>query len=80
VNGQYSIYDMPHNGEKKPYGYSFQRYIGQRVKMKNHGDPEEYAVYGKIVEIGPYYTIITDGKRLYAGTRYNLSPVEGEAN
>lgn len=71
IQGQLSLFDTP-AFEGKPYSYNFKRYIGQRV----------YATFGEkgkvytVKEIEPYYTIITDGHRYYAGINVTIYPVE----
>ena len=65
---QYSIFDMVE--ERKPYSYSFKRYIGQKVRA---------SFTDKILtikEIEPYYTICTDGEREYAGINCTIWPAE----
>lgn len=74
MEGQYSIFDC-HPGKKKPYEYSFKRYVGQKVMGHFTGGD----VLLTVKEIEPYYTICTDahGKE-YAGTNCTIAPVNDE--
>lgn len=69
MKGQYSMFD---NGKpESPCEYSFKRYIGQTVTFAN---PHHalYGLIGEIVEILPYYTIVSVNGRRYATTPYDL--------
>lgn len=64
---QMNIFD--YKPRLKPYEYSWNRYIGQKV----------CDIYGRLLtvkSIEPYYTICTDGVRDYAGTSTTIYPVE----
>lgn len=67
MTGQYSLFDV-HSGKRKPYEYSFQRYIGQEVRLVN-------GVEGVIVEMEKYYTTVEADGRLYAGTPTTMAPI-----
>lgn len=75
IEGQLSIFDILDPEEKrKPCEYTFQRYIGQRVRSKS-----KYGVdyVGIITGIGPYFTdILTDDRRQIVGTPYDVWPLE----
>lgn len=75
IKGQLSLFDIQEPGhERRPCEYSFQRYIGQRVRSKS-----KYGVQyvGVITGIGPYYTdILTDNGCQIAGTPYDVEPLE----
>lgn len=71
MDGQYKILDMlDSDTKKKPYGYSWNRYIGQKVRINNE--------IGVITEIMPYYTIIHVERthRILAGTPTTCYPVD----
>ena len=73
INGQYTIFDIREEGKpRRPCEYSFERYIGQRVRLPDAYDRKTgqiTCVHGKIVEIEKYYTTVraTDGQ-MYVGT------------
>lgn len=73
MDGQLTVYDL--GKKKRPCEYSFQRYIGQRVRLHC----TEGTIEGVIEKIEPYYTYIKaeDKELYYAGTPYNVSPAEG---
>lgn len=69
MKGQYSIFD---NGKREaPFEYAFKRYIGQTVTFANPNHTL-YGLVGEIVEILPYYTIVSVNGRRYAGTPHDL--------
>lgn len=70
IEGQLTIFDIHNDG--KPCRYSFKRYLGQKVRMMFGAYPGIVRT-GTITEIGPYYTMVRIGGRVYAGTPYNLS-------
>lgn len=70
--GQMTIFDIPkEQNKRRPCEYSFQRYIGQRVRLYSS---IEGIVRGTIVEVKSYYTIIKSNCKLYAGTPTNTAP------
>lgn len=74
MDGQLTIFDIRQPGERKPYEYDFQRYIGQRVHISaTSGD-----YIGVITEIGPYYTevAVKELDCLLCGTATNVYPVD----
>ncbi len=76
MNKQTTIFDLNFNNpNKRPCEYSFQRYIGQKVRIS----VTEGKLEGKIKGIEPYYTIISVKGREYAGTPYNTYPKEETA-
>ncbi len=76
MNKQATIYDLNFNNpNKRPCDYSFQRYIGQKVKIS----VTEGVLEGKITEIEPYYTTVLIKGREYAGTPYNTYTKEETA-
>lgn len=72
MNGQYTIFDS--GEQKEPHDYPFRRYIGQNVTFAN---PHHalYGLIGEIVEMLPYYTIVSINGRRYAGTPHDLEEV-----
>ena len=70
MNGQYSIYDMDIETDKRPCRYDFHRYVGQKVEMRNQG-------ICTITEIpGPYYTYIRSAAgELLVGTPTTIAPI-----
>ena len=73
MDGQYSMFDI-HDETKprRPCEYSFQRYIGQRVRLSN-------GITGKIAEINPYYTdVLGEDGNQYVGTPTTTAPIEEE--
>ena len=75
--GQMTIFDFIGSG--RPCDYKFTRYIGQRVREMIGAYPGKIH-HGIIDEIKEYYTIIkTDDHRILAGTPYNVTPEEKEA-
>ena len=55
-------------GKQKPCDYSWNRYIGQKVKIRDK--------VGIIVGIAPYYTDIKCNGKIYAGTPTTCSPIK----
>ena len=78
MNGQLSMFDWHPNEERKPCHYRFKRYVGQEVQMMFGAYKWATFKTGVITYIGPYYTGVRINGRDYAGTPYNISPVEGE--
>ncbi len=71
MKDQMNLFDYKKPGHKsKPYDYSFNRYIGQKVKFWITGE------VGKIIEIGPYYTSVLCDHVVMAGTPTTICPVE----
>ena len=68
MNGQYSIF----NEKGKPYSYSFERYIGQKVEFWRDNPP----TIGTIKRIEPYYTIVEVNGREWAGINVTIRPVD----
>ncbi len=68
MDGQFTLYDI--NKKKRPCEYSFQRFIGQKVRVRGK--------VGIIVEIEPYYTTVLqeNSDSLICGTPYDLTPLE----
>ena len=66
IQGQFYLFDVAKENEK-PCKYSFQRYIGQKVR---HTADDKVHV---IREIKEYYTVLEDNM---IGTPYDISPVE----
>lgn len=76
MEGQYSIFDTIGTGERKPCSYSWQRYIGQKVFVRDSLGQGDYI--GEIVAIFPYYTTIdVEGLDYYlTGTPTTCYPVD----
>ena len=65
-----TIFDLNNDKKSRTAAYSFQRYIGQKVKFWLTGE------IGKIVEIEPYYTIIETDECIMAGTPTTICQAE----
>ncbi len=66
-SGQLSLFDL---GEKKPYSYSFKRYVGQKVVFNSTGE------VWTVKRIEPYYTICSDGKSEVVGINVTIHPLD----
>lgn len=69
MDGQYTVWDIP-SAERKPHEYSFQRYMGQKVRFWRDG------IVGEIVQIMPYYTYVQTKKGILVGTPTTIAPME----
>lgn len=78
MDGQISVWDYLTSitPKRKPYEYSFQRHIGQRIEIYLQGDMK----IGIITEIDPYYTIVSVDGEEFVGTALNVYPYETENN
>ena len=78
MDGQYSIFDY-HPEKKKPYEYSFKRYVGQKVRASFSCKDNTPGKIYTVKSIEPYYTIIVDDRgKEYAGTNCTIAPVNDE--
>lgn len=69
MEGQMSIFDT-NKQRLRPCDYSFERYIGQTVRMRG-------GAVGKITKIDSYYTSVEDVRGVvYAGTPSTITPIE----
>lgn len=72
MDGQTSIFDLEAGkGERRPYEYGWQRYIGQRVILLN-------GKVGTITRIEPYYTEVDTGDCICIGTATTMAPYKGK--
>lgn len=75
MNGQLSLFDIRDSTSKsRPCEYTFQRYLGQKVKFNSYLHDDSIHV---ITAIEKYYTILDDGA--WVGTPTTIHPVETEA-
>ena len=72
MEGQLNIFDSE---KQKPCDYAFRRYIGQLVRFSSKHHVMSGRT-GRIVEMLPYYTIVSIDGRRYAGTPHDIEEVK----
>lgn len=78
IPGQMSMFDVHDNLMVQGFEYRFERYVGQRVKVR---EPKGNFVHGNIQGIGKFYTFVKgDDGRDHIGAPSSLFLEEEEKN